>query len=51
MKGGMVHNNQHFTGKKGKSKQNGRKSRNRMRKKRIHKNKYENMKGKGNGTE
>ncbi len=41
MKGGTVHNNHHFTGKKGKNKQNNRKSRNRMRKKRVHVNKYE----------
>ena len=49
MKGGVVHNNHHFTGKKGK--QNRRKSRNRMRKKRVHKNKYEIVKGKRNGKE
>jgi hypothetical protein len=39
MKGGSVHNFQHFTGKKGK-KGVRRKSRNRLRKKRVHKNKY-----------
>jgi len=39
MKGGKVHNFQHFTGKKGKKQK--RKSRNRARIKRVHKNKYE----------